>query len=207
MARGAKADDNAPRKRGRPSKGVRDSVLAATRALIQDEGIAAVTTSAVAERAGASEASIHYHFGSKEALLQAAILEALAPLRSRGLGSGASADEPADEEVLRLATLLERVYDDLVPLLAAVQADRSLREAIGPQLSADDLGPHRAVVRVARCIADESAADGAIEDAEAAAMLIVGACFLRAWERQVSTHKRRALPSLGRAIAVLLGEQ
>jgi AcrR family transcriptional regulator len=195
--------DATTRKRGRPSQGVRDSVLAATRALIQEQGITGLTTRAVADRANASEASIHYHFGSKEALVEAAILEALAPLRARGVESEEAEDLTAEERLLRTTTLLERVYNDLVPLLAAVQADQSLRQKIAPQLSADDLGPHRAIARIARVIGR----DDTVGDPEALALLIVGACFLRSWNRHMSTHRQRDLPSLRRAIAVLAGER
>lgn len=195
--------DGATRKRGRPSRGVRDSVLAATRTLIQEQGITGLTTRAVADRANASEASIHYHFGGKEALVEAAILEALAPLRERGAEREEAEDLTTKERLLRTTTLLERAYDDLVPLLAAVQSDHSLRETIAPQLSADDLGPHRAIARVARQIARGDATD----DPEALALLIVGACFLRAWNRHMSTHRRRDLPSLRRAVAALVGER
>lgn len=189
----------APRKLGRPSRGVRDNVLAATMALVTERGIAAVTTSAVAKRAGASEASIHYHFGSKEALLEAAILTALAPLRDRGLEIPEDPGAPTSERLLANATLLERVYQELVPLLAAVQGDAGLRGAIGPVMSVHDLGPHRAIARVARIVRAEAPG----EDAEAIALLLVGACFLRAWEQQMSTHRRRRLPTLKRAIRVL----
>ncbi len=85
-------------------------------------------------------------------------------------------------------------------LLAAVQSDPELRHALAPRLAAHDLGPHRAVARLARCLA----ADHGINDAEAAALLIVGACFLRAWQRQMSTHRAHTLPSLARTIKVLL---
>lgn len=193
------------RKRGRPSRGVRDAVLGATGELIRERGLLGVTTSVVAERAKASEASIHYHFGSKEALLEAAIVAALESLRPGDLQAEGSGHEPLSERLLRVATLLERVYDDLVPLLVAVHADEQLRQTIGPRLAAHDLGPHRAVARVARCIAagPPGADDMAIADAEAAAVMVVGACFLRAWQRQMRTHRRRGLPSLQRAIAVL----
>lgn len=178
-------------------------MLAATSALIQEQGITGLTTRAVADRANASEASIHYHFGSKEALVEAAILEALAPLRARGVEPEDGKGLTTEQRLLRATTLLERVYDDLVPLLAAVQADQSLRQAIAPQLSADDLGPHRAIARVARDIARDSEA----ADPEALALLIVGACFLRSWNRHMSTHRRRDLPSLRRAVAALVGER
>lgn len=196
----------APRRRGRPPRGVRDAVLAATRALIREDGLVGATGSAIAARAGASEASIHYHFGGKEALLEAAILQALEPVRGREAPPPAPDDDCQRDSMLELAMALESSYDELVPLLVAVQSDPELRHALAPRLSAHDLGPHRAVTRLARRLAadhpDRGSEDGI--DAEAAALLIVGACFLRAWQRQMSTHRSHRLPSLARAINVLL---
>lgn len=198
-------DVGSPKRRGRPSRGVRAAVLAATRSLISKEGLAGATSNAIAERAGASEASIHYHFGGKEALLETAILEALEPLREYQDPPG-SDDDSLPTHLLKLATALERAYEELVPLLAAVQSDPQLRRAVGPRLSAHDLGPHRAVASIARYLASkhDHSGSGTRIDAEAAALLIVGACFIRAWQRQMSTHRRHPLPSLARAITVLL---
>ncbi len=184
---------------------MRDAVLAATRALIREEGLAGATSTAIAERAGASEASIHYHFGGKEALVEAAILEALEPLRGQKGPRSRSDDTSPGESLFELASALERSYEELVPLLAAVQSDPQLRHALAPRLSAHDLGPHRAVARVTRYLAQhpDRRSDAGV-DPEAAALLVVGACFLRAWQRQTSTHRAHRLPGLARAIAVLL---
>lgn len=189
-------------RRGRPSRGVRAAVLAATRDLIREEGLTGATTSAIAERAGASEASIHYHFGGKAALLEAAVVEALQPVREHRRASQSS----VPQEVLELARSLERSYDDLVPVLAAVQSDPVLRETVGPRLLADDLGPHRAVTRVAAALSEGDTRGGeeGDTDAEAAALLLVGAAFIRAWQRQMSPGVSRTLPSLTRAVTVLL---
>ena len=158
---------------------------------------------AVAQAAGASEASIHYHFGSKERLLEEAILGALEPLAASHSGAEGAAHT---ESLHALAAAIERAYDELIPLLVAVQSDPKLRQEVAPKLRAHDLGPHRAVSLVADRIRasqpDRPTRSG--EDVEATALLFVGACFLRAWERQMSTHRSQALPSLSRAIAVLV---
>lgn len=183
---------------------MRQAILAAVPELIRERGLASVTTSAVAERARASEASIHYHFGGKEQLVEEAILGALGSLQSRAREVGAAAQRPA-ESLHELAGALESFYDELIPLLVAVQSDPQLRRALGPKLARTDLGPHRAVALVARGVkAAKSDRPGEGDDADAAALLLVGACFLRAWQRQMSTHRVRALPSLSRAVGVLL---
>jgi AcrR family transcriptional regulator len=54
----------------------RRRILEATISLVAEVGWAAVTTRAVARRAGVTQGLIHYHFGSKEALLRAAMVSA-----------------------------------------------------------------------------------------------------------------------------------
>ena len=51
-------------------------IVEATIGLIGEVGWAAVTTRAVAARAGVTQGVIHYHFGSKDALLRAAMISA-----------------------------------------------------------------------------------------------------------------------------------
>ncbi|HET9102551.1 MAG TPA: TetR/AcrR family transcriptional regulator [Solirubrobacteraceae bacterium] len=194
----------APRPRGRPSRGVREAILAAVPELIRERGLAGVTTSAVAQRAGTSEASIHYHFGGKEQLVEEAILAAVGSLRSRAREVLGAARQPA-QSLEQLTAALESFYDELIPLLVAVQSDPQLRRELGPKLALNDLGPHRAVSLVAGWVTKSQAErTGGGDDADAAALLLVGACFLRAWQRQLSTHRVRALPSLARAVNVLL---
>lgn len=184
---------------------MRQAILSAVPELIRERGLASVTTSAVAERAGASEASIHYHFGSKEQLVEEAILDALGSLQSRARDVGTAPQRPA-QSLEQLAGALESFYDELIPLLVAVQGDPQLQRELGPKLALNDLGPHRAVSLVARWVraSQADARPGGGHDADAAALLLVGACFLRAWQRQMSTHRVRALPSLSRAVGVLL---
>jgi AcrR family transcriptional regulator len=195
----------ASRRRGRPSRGVREAILAAVRDLIREQGLAAVTTGAVAERAGAAEGSIHYHFGGKEQLLVEAIKSVLASLNAGTPGAPAPGRSQSGGSLLQIVSALESAYDELIPILVAIQSDPDLRRAIAPQLGLDDLGPHRAVALVARHVAAARASGEALVtgDDDALALLLVGGCFLRAWEHQASTHRPRALPGLARAVAVL----
>ncbi len=99
----------ASQRRGRPSRGVREAILTAVRDLIREEGLAAVTTGAVAERAGAAEASIHYHFGGKEQLLIEAIKNVLESLNARTPGGSAPGRSQSGESLLELVSGLEKV--------------------------------------------------------------------------------------------------
>jgi AcrR family transcriptional regulator len=57
----------------REPKGSRDALLATAMELFAHEGIDAVSVRAVNRAAGLAAAAVHYHFGSKQALLDAAI--------------------------------------------------------------------------------------------------------------------------------------
>jgi len=76
--------------RGRPSR--KPEIIAATEELIRTRGLAGVTTRAIAERVGCSEAAIYVHFDSRSELLLA-VLEGslpamLAPLDTLGQAVG-----------------------------------------------------------------------------------------------------------------------
>jgi AcrR family transcriptional regulator len=58
----------------------RGRIVEATVQLIAEVGWAAVTTRAVARRAVVTQGLIHYHFGSKEALLRAAVISAFSTM-------------------------------------------------------------------------------------------------------------------------------
>src|SRR5438067_7321557 len=56
-----------------PSRRRREQIAEAVLALVDEVGHDAITAALVAERAGASEATVHYHFASKDHLLVAAL--------------------------------------------------------------------------------------------------------------------------------------
>lgn len=72
------------RSAGRPQQtlnpAVRARLLEAARSLFAQHGYVAVSTRAVAEAAGASQAMIHYYFGSKQGLYEAMISGTFTPL-------------------------------------------------------------------------------------------------------------------------------
>lgn len=123
--------------RGRRS---REKLLAAAVELIPELGWNAVTTRAVAARAGVRPGLVHYHFASVEALLRAAALshtetEMAAPLRAL-----TAFEDPAEGLMAALHTLDS--YDGRDPgsvLIAeaylAASRDPRLREGLGRVLS------------------------------------------------------------------------
>ncbi|MCL2418084.1 MAG: TetR/AcrR family transcriptional regulator, partial [Conexibacteraceae bacterium] len=74
------ATDEPPRRRGRPPSGGREAILDATLAVLREDGIANLTSRAVAARAGVSDASVYYHFRDRAGLLQAVFEHGMKPL-------------------------------------------------------------------------------------------------------------------------------
>ncbi len=216
------AEEFPVRRRGRPPAGAREAILAAAIELIREEGLAALTTREVASRAGVSEASVFYHFQDKAGLLEQVVLGGLTPLKAitpggpgepGGAGSPAGPGEPGSAlagALLPLATALEAFFDHAMPVLAAVQSDASLRRSFAGRLVEGDLGPHRGMQLLSEQLTAMSARGLADPDAdpEAASLLLIGACFLRSWERQVTGSLRACalpgLPGLVREFARLL---
>ena len=199
----------ARRKRGRPPAGVREAILAATLDLAAEQGLTRLTTKEVARRAGASEASVFYHFGDKVGLLQAAMVAGLEPLMELdpAVVAGA-AGGTVNESLLTIATSLERFFDRVLPVLGAIQADSELQSAVMARLAERDLGPHRGVELLSSSLAGMQRR-GMIDpaaDVEALAPAILGACLLRSWQRYLFGPQRsETIPGLPRTIGAIAG--
>ncbi|GIH15624.1 TetR/AcrR family transcriptional regulator [Rugosimonospora africana] len=195
------------RGRGRPPKGAREAILSAALEVIGEQGLARLTTREVARRAGVSEASVFYHYRDKVGLLQAVTLTALEPLKSLDLESAASLpDRSLAETLLQIATALEGFFDGALPVLEMIQADPAIRTEFALRLSKGNYGPHRGVGFVSEHLSDMTDL-GRVRpgvDTDAAAVLLVGSCFLRAWLRHLAGPERvETLPRLEDTTAAL----
>jgi AcrR family transcriptional regulator len=188
------------RGRGRPSAGARAAVLRAALELIENDGLAQLTTREVAIRAGVSESSVFYHFGDKVGLLKEVVLSGLEPLMTfisgpPGLGESRS----VDTTLVELATALEAFFDHAMPVFTAVQSDAALRRVFAERLVEGDLGPHRGVQLLVQHLNAmvEAGTVRADVDNEAVAMLLLGSIFLRAWYRLMAEGRSdETLPGL-----------
>jgi hypothetical protein len=97
-----------------------------------------------------------------------------------------------------------------MPILATIQADAGLRHAFAERLAQGDLGPHRGIQMLSQHLTAMSAqgpADGGV-DAEAVSLLLIGACFLRSWQRQMTGAGRGptlpGVPAVAGTLARLL---
>jgi hypothetical protein len=91
-------------------------------------------------------------------------------------------------------------------VIAAIQADAGLRRSFAERLVAGDLGPHRGVQLLADYLR-AMAAEGVVKadvDFEAVAMMVVGSCFLAAWQRAMSgSDANGKLPEIRRVVEAL----
>ncbi len=175
-----------PKRRGRPSAGGREAILAAALRVIRERGIARLTAREVAGLAGVSEASVFYHYKDRFGLLQAVFEEGLRPLLALADGGVQPATDPRSVLTLYGRTL-EDFLDGVLPLIAAAQSDTELRDSMAAYMAEHDLGPHRGVRAIGDYFAAEQAAGRARGDvdAHAVAMMFIGACYTRSSQRQM----------------------
>ena len=195
------------RPRGRPSTGVRAAILASALEIISGDGLDQLTTRAVAKRAHTSEASVFYHFGDKVGLLQAAVMAGLGPLKALDPAAVTGAlDQPPVETLAVITAALEQFFNHAMPVIATIQSDASLRRAFAERLVEGDLGPHRGVQLLAdylRAMVTRGVVRADV-DCDAVAMLVVGGCFLAAWQRAMSGDTGDGkLPELRRVVEAL----
>jgi AcrR family transcriptional regulator len=162
-----------------PSVGHREQLLAAARRLLEQRGYAHITARDLVAESDTNLASIGYHFGSKAALLNAAI-EASFEAWTDQLAALVMAD-PAATPIQRGAATWVAVLDNLparrpivqsyVEALAQAQREPELREQLAEHY-------RRARARVAQLVA-ESLADGTPADdprCRAIATFVIAVC-------------------------------
>lgn len=169
---------------GRPPTGVREALLEAAKAVLAESGAARFSTRAVAQRAAVAEASVFYHFGDRPGLLLAVVGEHLPQVKELFFGDRLRRGA-LREDLLALCEGLEAFFSSTAPIIAAVQADSEVREAFRERSRQYDIGPHRAIEGTAAFLAARQQAGELPPDADlrAAAMLLVGAAYQRAFHR------------------------
>lgn len=172
---------DAGRRRGRPSTGVREAVLAAAEAILGESGVARLSTKEIARRAGVAESSIFYHFGDRLGLLQAVV--ALHLPRFKDVAEGLVPGEGGlRANLVALLDGLVGFYSRVAPILAAVQSDAELRARFADRGVGELIGPRRGVAPIAAYLSGEREL-GRVRadlDVEAAALIVLGVAQQRA---------------------------
>ncbi|MEV1170424.1 helix-turn-helix domain-containing protein [Nonomuraea sp. NPDC049784] len=163
--------------------GTRDRIIDAAEQAIRDFGIAGATTKRIAHQAGCSEALLYKHFASKEALFLAVLLErlpALAPALARLRLSTGQGDLAAN--LTEFALMAVEFYTKAAGIASGVLADPKLMTGFRGMLAETRSGPHLPIQALAEILRVEQRAGRIDEamDADAAAAMLMGACFHRA---------------------------
>ncbi len=193
------------KRRGRPSAGIRDAILSATLSLVEEEGLRRLTTKEIAERAGASEASVYYHFKDKVGLVQAVFETGLNPLNKLDIGDFGRFDGvPLADALLEISAGFEAFFARVLPVLAAIQSDADLREEFGERMDAQGMGPHRGVELLAGWLDDQKRRGriAAEADTEGMAVMLIGASFMRVFACRSLANKDK-LPSRAQTVTAL----
>jgi len=182
----------AAKPRGRPSR--RPQIIAATESLIRRQGLASVTTRAIAAEVGCSEGALYVHFKGRLQLLLAVLEESLpdmvVPLRTLEQSIGKATPKRNLEKALgAMFTFHNRV----VPMLCALFADPELLAAYRKSLTDHEKGPHRAISRLHGYIRAEQDLGRVHKDidAQAAATMLMAGSFFHAFVEQFTGRADR----------------
>ncbi len=117
----------------RPATGdlTRRRLLAAAASLIVERGWGAVTTRAVAERAGVNQALVHYHFGSIDNLRRESVMARLGPAVD-GLVAELLDDRPLPGSIHRVMRLIDEF--DLRTEIGVLMAEALLQASRDPAM-------------------------------------------------------------------------
>jgi AcrR family transcriptional regulator len=169
-------------KRGRPSR--RLDIIAATESLLRNKGLSGVTTRAIANEVGCSEAAIYVHFNGRLALLLAVLEEGLpnllGPLQTLEQSVGKSTPHK------NLAKAFRAIYgfqESVVPVMGSLFADPELLVAYRAALKDIRKPPHGPMGTMQRYIAAEQELGRLSRDldSEMAATVLVSTAFFGAF--------------------------
>ncbi len=166
--------------------GTREKIVEAAERVMRERGLARSTTKEIARAAGYSEGTLYKHFESKEDLFLAvlaerlpsflALVEELPGRVGRGTVRGT---------LVEVASTALAFYEEIVPMAASIYSEPGLlarhREGIHKRGS----GPRMVNEALAAYLDAEKRLGRVREDAdpEAAAAMVLGACYQRAFFR------------------------
>jgi len=151
----------------------REQILEGAIVCVQTRGVAGTTTRDIAAAANASLASIPYHFGSKDALMDQALLEAIRRYSGHVQRQAFAGDAPPLQALAKSLIATVDSFADAGPLLvslmeAHVKAIHSepLRERVAGNRRA-------AVARIAESVQDGLELEGRLSDEQARAVSVL----------------------------------
>lgn len=174
--------------------GSREEIVAAAAKVMREQGYAHATTKVIARTAGYSEAMLYKHFRDKTDLFRSVLAEELPALGATLAELTADPGQaPLRDNLVRVARLGLAFYVDSFPIAVSMFSSRELLRSHRERLRGH--GPHLPVRGVADYLRAERALGRikAATDVEAAAALLLGACFQQAFlatfeEREPADH-------------------
>ncbi|MCX5043124.1 TetR/AcrR family transcriptional regulator [Aldersonia sp. NBC_00410] len=177
-------------RRGRPPTGGREQILAAAYELLDEKGIAKMTTRAVADRAGVSEGSIFYHFKDRTGLLRAVFEASMQPLAV--FREKVPEDAGLREILDAFATAVEAFLTKGLVVMFAAQSDAELRSGMHEFMDVNNLGPQHGIRFIAAYLTEMQRAGTVRADIDpaAAASMLIANCMLQAGNTRLVGHTR-----------------
>ena len=191
--------------RGRPSR--RPEIIAAAERLIRTRGLAGVTTRAIAEQAGCSEAALYVHFDNRLSLLLAVLEESLpdmlVPLKALEQSIGTLTPQQNLAKSLRA---IFAFHERVVPMLCSLFADPQLLTAYRDSLTSRSKGPHGAIGRLQKYISAEQLLGRIATSihAETAATMLMAGSFFQAFVSQFFGSPKPSAAALKKIVAAAI---
>jgi len=160
----------------------RERIIDAAAGVLTDLGLARATTKEIARAAEVSEATLYKHFTGKEEIFVRVLLDRMPGFADTVMDASEHAGErDVAEHLAEIARAAVRFYRAAFPMAASLFLERSLLERHRTVMRELDAGPHRPGLRLAAYLRAERDRGrvAAHADPEAAAALLLGACFQR----------------------------
>jgi AcrR family transcriptional regulator len=172
--------------------GTRERMVEAAERVMRERGLARSTTREIAREAGFSEGALYKHFDSKEELFLRVLAERLPSFVSLAKELPDRAGVGTVGETLgEVARTSLAFFAQGVPIIASIFSEPVLLSRHTQEIRRRGGGPQRANEAVAAYLRAEQGLGRVREDAdtEAAAAMLLGACFQRAFLRQFLTEE------------------
>ncbi|MDJ0381367.1 TetR/AcrR family transcriptional regulator [Streptomyces sp. G-G2] len=167
-----------------PARPTPQRLLDAAETLMRTTGLANATTKAIAREAGCSEAALYKHFANKEELFVRVLLERTP--NAAALMTALTADPgelPVEDRLAAIAGHAARFYADTMPIAGSLFAEPALLSRHRAGLKEIGKGPHVVLDALVASLSQDREQGRIRADADpvAAAALLLGACFQRAF--------------------------